>query len=62
MNTIINPTNIGSTPQYSDLFSVEELQRLQDLFSNATGVASLITEPDGTPITKPTNFAAYATT
>ncbi|NLU40192.1 MAG: PAS domain S-box protein [Bacteroidales bacterium] len=56
MNTIINPTNIGSTPQYSDLFSVEELQRLQDLFSNATGVASLITEPDGTPITKPTNF------
>jgi ligand-binding sensor protein len=29
---------------------------LQDLFSGATGVASIITHPDGTPITKPSNF------
>jgi len=29
---------------------------LQDQFSDATGVASLITKADGTPITKPSNF------
>ena len=40
----------------TDLFSVEELQRIQDTFADATGVASLITHPDGTPITKPSNF------
>ena len=42
--------------QFSDLFAVEEIQRIQDVFSDATGVASIITEPDGTPITRPSNF------
>jgi len=41
---------------FNDLFELEKIQRLQDLFSNATGVASLITNPDGTPITAPSNF------
>lgn len=40
----------------TDLFSVEELQSAQDAFADATGVASLITFPDGTPITRPSNF------
>lgn len=40
----------------TDIFNVEELQRMQDLFSDATGVASLITQPDGTPVTRPSNF------
>ena len=39
-----------------ELFSVEDLQRLQDSFAQATGVASLITLPNGLPITKPSNF------
>ena len=42
--------------QFSDLFNLEEIQRMQDLFSDAMGVASVITYPDGTPITKPSNF------
>lgn len=42
--------------QFSDIFEIEEIQHLQDLFSNATGVASIITRIDGTPITKPSNF------
>ncbi|AFM39877.1 diguanylate cyclase (GGDEF) domain-containing protein,uncharacterized domain HDIG-containing protein [Desulfosporosinus acidiphilus SJ4] len=40
----------------SNLFDLREIQKLQDLFSAATGVASLITEPDGTPITEPSGF------
>lgn len=42
--------------QFCDIFVLEEIQQLQDNFSNATGVASLITHPDGTPITQPSNF------
>jgi len=42
--------------QFSDLFDLNELQKIQDLFSDATGVASIITRPDGTPITRPSNF------
>ncbi|HNY26508.1 MAG TPA: PocR ligand-binding domain-containing protein, partial [Candidatus Sumerlaeota bacterium] len=42
--------------QFGDLFNIEEIQRIQDSFANATGVASIITQPDGTPITRPSNF------
>ena len=41
---------------FMDLFSLEELQRLQDLFADAHEVASIITHPDGSPITNPSNF------
>ncbi|ADQ80308.1 PAS/PAC sensor signal transduction histidine kinase [Paludibacter propionicigenes WB4] len=46
----------SAEPLAKDIFDVEEIQRIQDLFSDATGVASIITHPDGTPITKPSNF------
>ena len=42
--------------QFSDIFNLEEIQRLQNIFSDASGVASIITHPDGTPITNPSNF------
>jgi len=42
--------------QFSDIFEIDEIQNLQALFSNATGVASIITQIDGTPITQPSNF------
>jgi PAS domain S-box-containing protein len=54
--------NINSTSDslsnihFEDVFNLEEIQRLQDLFSNVSGIASIITYPDGTPITKPSNF------
>ena len=41
---------------FDDLFNLADIQRLQDEFSQATGVASVISRPDGTPITRPTNF------
>ncbi len=41
---------------FASLFDLEELQHIQDAFSSATGVASIITSPDGTPITRPSNF------
>ncbi|GAK54309.1 methyl-accepting chemotaxis sensory transducer [Candidatus Moduliflexus flocculans] len=41
---------------FKDLFDIQEIQQLQDAFALATHVASIITEPDGTPITQPSNF------
>ena len=33
-----------------------DIQKVQDALALATGVASIITRPDGTPITRPSNF------
>ncbi len=41
---------------FDDLFDVEAIQEIQDAFAQAIGVSSLITAPDGTPITNPSNF------
>ena len=42
--------------QFCDLFVLEEIQHLQDLFADAHCIASVITTPEGEPITKPSNF------
>jgi|GEM_PF-3192326 len=41
---------------FGDIFILEDIQCLQDLFADNQGVASIITHPDGTPITNPSNF------
>ena len=41
---------------FAQLFDLATIQRIQDEFAAATGVASVITQPDGTPITRPSNF------
>lgn len=42
--------------QLSALFNIDKLQIIQDAFALKTGVASIITETNGIPITKPSNF------
>jgi PAS domain S-box-containing protein len=41
---------------FEDLFNIEDIQKIQDAFAGATNVASIITKPDGTPITEPSGF------
>ncbi|HRZ99762.1 MAG TPA: PAS domain S-box protein, partial [Candidatus Paceibacterota bacterium] len=53
---LTQPLDDPSSFQFSDLFNIQDIQRIQDAFANATGVASIITHPDGTPITRPSNF------
>ena len=53
---LTKPLENDSDFDIEDLFNLSDLQKLQDDFSNATGVASIITYPDGTPITEPSNF------
>lgn len=43
---------------FSELFDIHKIQKLQDLFSAATGVASIITEPGGVPLSKPSGFCS----
>lgn len=50
------PLNDTTDMAIEDLFNVDDIQRLQDVFSSATGVASIITDIHGKPITQPSNF------
>lgn len=40
----------------TDLLSIEHIQAIQDAFADATGVASIITDTQGVPITRPSRF------
>ena len=42
--------------RFADLFNLEDIQRIQDTFAESMNVASIITTPDGTPLTSPSNF------
>jgi PAS domain S-box-containing protein len=53
---LTRPLDQPESIEIEDLFDLETLQRFQDEFSSATGVASIITRPDGTPITRPSKF------
>ncbi|KAF0195835.1 MAG: sensor histidine kinase [Bacteroidetes bacterium] len=56
INILTQPEWEPGELSFNDLFDLDEIQRIQDAFSNATGVASLITDASGKPITKPSNF------
>lgn len=43
--------------RFQDIFDLKEIQKMQDLIADTTGLASIITHPDGTPITQPSNFS-----
>jgi len=53
---LTQPLDTPEGISFEDLFVLADIQRLQDEFALATGVASIITRPDGTPLTKPSNF------
>jgi PAS domain S-box-containing protein len=54
--SLTRPLDDPADVEFEDLFNLNNIQRLQDEFAEATGVASIITRPDGTPITAPSNF------
>lgn len=56
---LTKPSGDLSDITFDVLFDIEEMQKIQDDFANATGVASLITTPEGIPITKPSNFTCF---
>ncbi|WP_346863777.1 PAS domain S-box protein [uncultured Draconibacterium sp.] len=56
MNSVDLYTENEEAYSFEDFFDIEEIQRMQDLFADVNEVASIITQPDGTPLTRPSNF------
>ncbi len=56
---LTKPSGDLSEITFDMLFDIEEMQIIQDKFADATGVASLITTPEGVPITRPSNFTCF---
>ncbi len=56
MVALTRPLDDAAEIAFEELFNIAEIQRLQDDFARATGVASIITRTDGTPITMPSCF------
>ncbi|MEI7833362.1 MAG: PAS domain S-box protein [bacterium] len=59
MMALTSPLADTTGINFDDLFNLDEIQQLQDEFARATGVASVITHPDGTPITTPGCFTRF---
>ncbi len=57
LNLLTQPVTECGGLEFKDLFDIEEIQKLQDLLSSSLGVASIITDTNGMPITKPSNFS-----
>lgn len=53
---LTSPLGDTGSITFEDLFNLTDIQHLQDEFARATGVASIITHPNGTPLTEPSNF------
>ncbi|MFH0958142.1 MAG: PAS domain S-box protein [Pseudomonadota bacterium] len=53
---LTGPLDQANCIEFDELFNIEDIQRLQDQFAQATGVASIITHTNGRPITRPSNF------
>ena len=47
------------TMELLDLISREKLQKIQDLFSTATGVAATMIDKEGNSVTEPSNFTDF---
>jgi len=54
--SLTQPLEDDNSIKFEDIFNIDEIQKIQDAFSTATGVASLITDANGIPLTKPSNF------
>lgn len=45
--------------RFADLFTADDMQRIQDAFSAAANVASIITDLEGRPLTRPSHFTEF---
>ncbi|TAL17491.1 PAS domain S-box protein [bacterium] len=56
MEELTRPLDEAEGIGFEELLNIEEMQKLQDQFASAAGVASIITDPEGKPLTRPSNF------
>ncbi len=53
---LTQPLDSPASIRFVDLFNLEDIQRIQDTFAESMNVASIITTPEGVPLTNPSNF------
>ena len=53
---LTRPLEDAENITFEELFNLDDIQQLQDEVAEAVGLASVISRPDGTPITRPSNF------
>jgi len=51
--------NINTNYTLNELIDIEVLQGIQDKFADATGLAAVIVNREGIPVTKPSNFTSF---
>jgi two-component system cell cycle sensor histidine kinase/response regulator CckA len=56
LSALTAPPEGGNAPRLEELIPLDEIQAMQDAFAEATGVASIITDVHGVPITRPSRF------
>lgn len=56
LDFILSPDKDMTDASISDLIDIDHLQEIQDTFAEANNVASIITDLDGKPITRASNF------
>jgi PAS domain S-box-containing protein len=56
LDFILSPDKPIGDLSITDIFEIDQLQKLQDSFAIAHDVASIITDTEGVPITQPSNF------
>jgi hypothetical protein len=58
LDYILSPgSETGKSLTLPDMIELDTLQEIQDAFAAANRVASIISDPEGNPITKPSNFS-----
>ncbi len=58
LDFILSPDIQISDFSLLDIYDLAQLQKIQDAFSTLHNVASVISDPQGNPITKPSNFSS----
>jgi len=56
LNLLTQPETDCGSLEFNDLFNLEEIEQLQDLLTKSLGISSIITTPDGRPLTRQNNF------
>ncbi len=54
---LTQPEAVPGELNLAAIFDMERVQAIQDAFAKATGTGSIITAPDGKPLTRPSNFS-----
>lgn len=56
LNLLTQPEADCGNLEFNDLFDLEEIEQLQELLTKSLGISSIITTPDGKPLTRAVNF------